>query len=103
MKTNVRHVQSAKDPIPMLVRTGKPPSSGRTFGQRLRALREASGIGQERIAAAAGIRTMTLVEIELDRTSPQRATRASRAAVFGLRSEARRGWEECRCGGSAYH
>ena len=60
-----------------------PAGPGR-WGERFRRLRLAAGLSQERVAAAAEIRSMTLSNIESGRSMPRTSTVASLARALGL-------------------
>lgn len=60
-------------------------SSGRNFGQRLRALRVNAGLSQEALSHEAGVSVRALADMERGRTrGPQRRTVRALADALGL-------------------
>lgn len=64
--------------------TEKVVARGATWGARLRHLRTAIGLAQQDLAAAAGIRQMTLSAIERGDTTPHDATVVALAHAIGV-------------------
>lgn len=86
MRANIRFLTDGpatpERPLPRIRSTIRP--KGRTWGERLRFLRESVGLTQDRLAAGAGLRAMTVSELERGQSSATETTVVALASALGV-------------------